>query len=59
MQSTISMDVYVKEAWKPSLHIIAVTGGSMVYSSYHSLLYQVVSLNSYDLFFFILVTHMK
>ena len=36
MQCTISMEVYAKEAWKPSLQIIVFTGGSVVYSSYHS-----------------------
>ena len=35
MQYTISMEIYVKEAWKPSLHIIACTGESVRCSSYH------------------------
>ena len=53
MQCTISMEVYTKEASKPSLYII--TGGQ-----WHTVVItQVASLNSYDLFLFILVTHMK
>ena len=35
-QCPISVKVYAKEACKPSLHIIALTGGSVGYSSYHS-----------------------
>ena len=30
------MEVYTEEAWRPSLHIIALTDGSVAYSSYHS-----------------------
>ena len=53
MQCTISMEVYTKEASKPSLYI--VTGGQ-----WHTVVItQVASLNSYDLFLFILVTHLK
>ena len=36
MQCTISVEVYAKEAWKPSLQIIVFTCGSVAYSSYHS-----------------------
>ena len=36
MQCTIYVEVYIKEAWKPSLHIIAFTSGSLAYCSYHS-----------------------
>ena len=36
MQFTVSIKVYAEEAWKPSLQIIALTGGSVAYSSYHS-----------------------
>ena len=55
MQYTISVDVYAKEAQKPSLHIIALTDGPGAYV----VIIQVNSLNSCDLFLFILVTHMK
>ena len=54
MQSTISMEVYAEEAWKPSLQIIALTAGSVALA-----ITQVVFLNSCDLFLFILVTCMK
>ena len=30
------MEVYVKEAWKPNLHFIALTGGSVACSGHHS-----------------------
>ena len=36
MQCTKSMEVYTKEAWKPSLYLITLTGGSVAYSSYRS-----------------------
>ena len=36
MLCTSSVEVYTKEAWKPVLHIAALTGGSVAYSSYHS-----------------------
>ena len=37
MQYTISLEVYVEEGWKLSLHIIPLTSGSVAYSSYHSI----------------------
>ena len=48
--------MYAKKAWKQSLHIIALAGGSVAYNSFIT---QVISLNSCDIFFFILVTRMK
>ena len=36
MQFTIGMEVYAKEARKPSLHIILLSVGSVAYSSYNS-----------------------
>ena len=36
VQCTISVEVYAKEARKPSLHIIALTVGSVGHSIYHS-----------------------
>ena len=36
MRCTINKNVYAEEARNPSLHIIALTGRSMVCSSYHS-----------------------
>ena len=54
MESTISMEVYAEEAWKPSLQIIALTAGSVAL-----VITQVVSLNNCDLFLFILLTRMK
>ena len=36
MQCAISVAVYAEEAWKPSLHVIALTGGPVAYSIYHS-----------------------
>ena len=36
MQYTISMEISAEEAWKSSLQIITLTGGSVAYSSYHS-----------------------
>ena len=43
-----------QKAWKQSLHIIALAGGSVAYISFIT---QVISLNSCDIFF--LVTRMK
>ena len=53
MQCTV---LYAKEAWKQSLHIIALAGGSVACSSFIT---QVIFFNSCDIFFFILVTRMK
>ena len=36
MQCTLNVELYAKGAWKPCLYIIALTGGSVGYSSYHS-----------------------
>ena len=36
IQYTINEDVYAEEAWNPSLHIIALTEGPVVYNGYHS-----------------------
>ena len=52
MQCTISMEVYAEEAWKPSLYIIALTGGQWD----TVVITHVVSLNNCDLFIFIFVT---
>ena len=35
MQCTINVDVYVEDEQNPSLHIIALTDGSVAYNSYH------------------------
>ena len=49
------MEVYAEEAWKPSLHIL-----HLQVDQWHTVIItQVVSLNSCDLFLFILVTRMK
>ena len=55
VQCTISMEVCTEEAWKPSLQIIALPGGSVAYRSYISSSF----LNNCYLFFLILVTRMK
>ena len=36
MKCTLNVELYAKGAWKPCLYIIALTGGSVGYSSYHS-----------------------
>ena len=35
MHAMLSVEVYAKESWKPRLNIIALTGVSVAYSSYH------------------------
>ena len=60
MHCTVSVEIYTEEAWKPGLQITVLTGGSVAYSSFLSIFSsQVVSLNSSDLFPFILVSQMK
>ena len=54
MQCTKRLEVYAKETQKPSLHIITLKGGSVAYSSYHSISFFI------QLWFFLLIlaTHM-